>query len=125
MFTKIDKKVLIILIIALIAILVSVFLIYKYIDSIRNGVENTAGGIDTEEQKNEENLGKDNNLIPEIEIKTEAVTGGSSEESMLIVCLDKCGDGVCHDTKEECLPKDKNLNSICPETKEDCPQDCK
>lgn len=118
MFTKIDKKVLTILIIALIVILVSTFLIYKYISSSKTGVENTAGGVNTEEQKNQENL-----LTPQIEIEAEAVTGDSSSGGMLIVCLDKCGDSICQKIDEKC--QSQSLNCICPETKEECPQDCK
>jgi flagellar basal body-associated protein FliL len=124
MFTKIDKKVLIILIIALIAILASVFLIYKYIGSSKNDVENTVGGS-TEEQTNKENLSGDNNddnLIPQIEIEAEGVANGSNNGGMLTVCVEKCGDGVCQETNEKCQ---NSLNCACPETSDKCPQDCK
>jgi len=126
MFTKIDKKVLIILIIAIIAILVSAFFIYKYAGSVKNGVEDTAGGIDTEGQS-QQNLSEENNddSTPQIEIKAEAVTGNSNGESMLLVCLDKCGDNICQDTEKEWTQENENANSICPETFEECPQDCK
>jgi len=125
MFTKIDKKVLIILIITLIIILASVFLIYKYIGSGKTGVENTTGGVSTEEQKNQENSSKDNNTddsTPQVEIKAEGITGDPSNGGMLIVCVDKCGDGVCQPAGTACVD---SLNCICAETKADCPGDCK
>jgi len=124
MFMKIDKKILIILIIALIAILASAFLIYKYIGSNKTGMENTAEGS-AEEQINQENLSGDSNndnLIPQIEIEAEGITNGSNNGGTLTVCVEKCGDGVCQETNEKCQ---NSLNCACPETPDKCPQDCK
>ncbi|TSC94499.1 MAG: hypothetical protein CEN87_468 [Parcubacteria group bacterium Licking1014_1] len=99
MFSKIDKKVLITLIIVLAVILLVSFFAYKYFKEIKITVEDSAGGANIE--------------APEIEIEP---------QPGLFICADKCGDGLCQTSDPEC--KD-NMNCVCPETKEECPEDCK
>jgi len=124
MFLKMDKKILITLIIVLVTILLAVFLFYKYIGSIVIEVENTAGGSNTEMQLEQQSSGDEDitDLMPEIEVQANS---DSNDAEMLIVCLDKCGDSICHDTEKEWQQEDKNSNSICPENPQECPQDCK
>ena len=65
--------------------------------------------------------GTDN--APQVQVQAEgAVTQSDNGAGMLLVCVDKCGDGVCQKSDPEC--KD-NLNCVCLETPQDCPQDCK
>ena len=45
-----------------------------------------------------------------------------NENSVLLVCVDKCGDGVCQEVATDC--KEGNLNCACLENITDCPQDC-
>ena len=52
---------------------------------------------------------------PQIELK--------GENHGLIICADKCGDGICQDKVVTCA--DGNLNCSCQESKEECPSDCK
>lgn len=48
MFSKIDKKVLIVSIIALAVVLLAGFFVYKYLNLVNTKVENSAGGVQTE-----------------------------------------------------------------------------
>lgn len=59
--------------------------------------------------------------IPQIEVQ--AVSGEESGGGSLIICVDKCGDGVCQKTDSAC--ERGNLNCVCLESPTDCPQDCK
>lgn len=58
---------------------------------------------------------------PQIEVKAipETENGGG----LLMVCVDKCGDGICQKAETAC--EGGNLNCVCFETPVDCPQDCK
>lgn len=101
-FLKIDKKILIILSIILIAVLIAGFFVYKYSKEVKTKVEN----IEKETPSvNSENQQAETNPQPDF-----------------TVCIDKCGDGVCQPAGAVC---DNNLNCTCPETKTDCPSDCK
>lgn len=119
MFPKIDKKILIILIIVLIAFLVAGYFVFKYTKEIRTRTQDLSDGANTEEEqseKTEPSLDEENSAV-EIEYpRIEA-----DPESGLFICVDQCGDKVCQTSDTEC--KD-NINCICPETKEDCPSDC-
>ncbi len=96
MFTKIDKKILIILAIAFVIILALGFLVYKYLNFSGVEVENSAGGVKTESELN---------------------------KGAVTVCLDECGNGKCQKLDPGCDVG--SLNCICAETPQDCPQDCK
>ena len=105
MFTKIDKKVLIIGAAFLILLLLGGFFVYKYLTQIRTEAGNVNDGVNTNNE----------NTTPGIEINGE-------NEGGLFICSDKCGDGICQQTaEEEC----DNLNCTCKEDKQECPQDCK
>lgn len=106
MLSKIDKKVVVIAVVFLVLLLVGGVFAYKYLTDIRTEVENTNGSENIENQNSE---GEAN-----IEIE-----GGT--QNGLIICSDKCGDGICQPPEEKC----DNLNCICKEDKQECPQDCK
>ena len=44
------------------------------------------------------------------------------ETRSLIICSDKCGDGICQLEPEETC---ENLNCICQENTQECPADCR
>lgn len=123
-FSKIDKKVLIILIIAVAVILLVGFMLYKSVADSANGPQNLTGGAQTENGVlGDENKPADN--TPQIEIKADGVQAqGGTGTGMLTVCLDKCGDGICQATDSYCS-ENNSLNCICVETPQECPQDCK
>jgi len=123
MFSKIDKKVLIILIVFLIVVLFAGFFVFKYLKEIKTTVQDSLGGTNTEESgqqdnnselsPNEEEQSSIDTLSPQIEIES---------QPGLSICADKCGDGVCQASDPECK---NSMNCVCPETKQDCPSDCK
>lgn len=126
-FSKVDKKVLIILIVVLVAILLVGFMVYQYVAGSNVKVQNLTGGAQTEKKSNnafgDQNKTATNAPQAQIEIggvQAQGDTGGGT----LSVCLDKCGDGICQKTDSNC-GKDNNLNCICPEIPQECPQDCK
>lgn len=120
MFPKIDKKILIILIIVLVIFLFAGYFVFKYTRDIRTRAEDSIGGANTEQQEqqgNKEPSLDEENYSVEIEyprVKTEPQSG-------LFICVDQCGDKICQTSDAEC--KD-DLNCICAETKTDCPSDC-
>ncbi|MCX6724375.1 MAG: hypothetical protein NT155_04415 [Candidatus Staskawiczbacteria bacterium] len=118
MFSKIDKKVLLTLIVALVAILLSGFIIYKYTVNPAPvvKVQNLTGGAKTDSKSSPKPIVD----APTVEIQAQ----GGSGAGFLSICLDRCGDGTCQKTDPNCGKKD-NLNCICPETHQECPQDCK
>ena len=99
MFTKIDKKILIISIIAFVAILLIGFLVYRNL---------SFGGAKVES----------NNSSSQVEIETK----GTNNKGTITVCVDECGNGVCQKVNPYCAD---NLNCVCEETPQECPQDCK
>lgn len=112
-FSKIDKKILIILSVILVVVLIAGFFVYKYLKDVERTVQNNQEEviIETPEQEQEQspvNLGN-------LQIETQPQPG-------LTICVDKCGDGVCQALDPEC--KD-SMNCTCAETKVDCPGDCK
>lgn len=114
MFTKIDKKVLIILVVALVIILLAGFAVYKYFV-----------GAKTEAPAADNNSIQNNNSQPQVQIQAGGIQiEGDNGGGTLSVCMDKCGDGICQKTDPNCGEGD-NLNCICPETLQECPQDCK
>jgi|SRR3989344_2209873 len=116
MFTKIDKKILITLIIFLILIAAAVFFAYKYL------VNNSPEKKITEEQEISSDISNTPEQTPNIKLQNPNIEIQGIGAATLTVCLDRCGDGVCQKTNDNC--KDGNLNCICPETVNECPQDC-
>lgn len=134
-FSKIDKKVLFILIIIIAIILLVGFIVYQYVaggyPSGRVNVQNLIGGAQTEKKSDNTSDDQGNPVInaPQVQIQAGGVQaqgepGGYPGLGTLSVCSDKCGDGVCQKTDSNC-DKDNNLNCICLETPQECPQDCK
>ncbi|MEK7658747.1 MAG: hypothetical protein AAB352_02660 [Patescibacteria group bacterium] len=127
MFTKIDKKILLISAVLLIIFLIVGFFIYKNL--IESSATNDEKGdvIETQDQQKIEEAPQNSNLqnnspeitIPEGGIKTDNGNTGAG----LSICSDRCGDGVCQKSDSEC--KVDSLNCVCQETKEECPNDCK
>lgn len=103
-----NKKILIVFIIGLIAFTAAGFFVFKYSREVKTAVENSANT--EEEESGLEIIGS-----PQAEIETTQGVG-------LFVCVDKCGDGVCQLSDPEC---EDNLNCVCGETKEECPADCR
>ena len=120
MFSKIDKKVLIVSGAIIVAILLVVFAVYKYSANSGTEVQNITGGAQTEVQSPTDQSSN----IPQVQIEAGGIqTEGGSGQGMLTVCMDKCGDGVCQETDPNC-GENSNLNCVCPETPQECPQDC-
>ena len=97
----------------------SVFFVYKYTTETAMKAENI-----NDEAKIKAPL--DGILDKTEESKLEGMPGVQTEgtdSERLIICADKCGDGVCQKTDPTC--EKGNLNCVCAETKQDCPQDCK
>lgn len=122
-----DKKILIILIVALTIILVIGFIIFNYVNSSAVDVQNSIGGAQTEQKT--ENISADNNTptvnTPQEQIEVDGIqVEGIMGAGTLSVCLDKCGDDICQKTDPSC-GTDNNLNCICLESPQECPQDCK
>jgi len=121
MFSKVDKKILLILIVVIAAVLLVGFMVYQYMVSPATKMQNSTGGAQTEVQGSP----KEDNNNPQVQVEVGGIQAqGGNGQGMLSVCLDKCGDGVCQKTDPNC-GKDNNLNCICPETPQDCPEDCK
>lgn len=113
MFSKIDKKILIWIVIALVVILLLGLAIYRYMKEGGIKVQDTAGGIGTEIENN----------TPQVQVQPEDIQAqGANGGGTLTVCVDKCGDGICQTSDPEC--KD-SMNCVCPENQQECPQDCK
>lgn len=113
-FSKIDKKVLTWLLIALIGIIVIGVAAYWYLGTTTE-VQNSAGGASTENQSED-----NSQSAPDVQI--EGVNAEGVQQGGLIICVDECGNGVCQPIDENC---NTNLNCICPETAQSCPDDCK
>lgn len=121
MFSKIDKKVLIFLIVVLIIIAVIGFWALKYLLNESNiNIENSIGGLNTENQEPDSQNNNQGDL-PDVQIEGVGVDGTESVQQGFSVCLDQCGDGVCQPAGTTCPD---NLNCPCAETLEDCPSDC-
>lgn len=115
MFSKIDKKILIWLIVAL--VIVALFGIAAYKRFAENAVEiqDFVGGDSIESPLGENDKDIDINL-GNVEVEGDNGSGG------LTICLDRCGDNVCQTQDSKC--PDGSFNCPCAETPQDCPQDC-
>ena len=116
-FSRIDKKVLMILVLTIIVVALFCLAVFKYLANSNIEVKNSAGGAQIEQQEQTNNT-------PEVEIEASGVeVQGQQGTGSLIICADKCGDLVCQTADTSC--EQGSLNCPCPETNQDCPQDCK
>lgn len=116
-FSKIDKKILIALVVILAVIIIAGCFVYKYLVNLGSSVENSIGGTNTENiQQLDQGTGDNIQVTPD-GIQADGTNGGGT----LTVCSDKCGDGVCQTSDPEC----NDLNCTCVEDPQECPQDCK
>ena len=117
-----NKKTLIILVIAIAVVLAAGIFAYSYFNSQKSQAPNFAAEneIKTEPPSGQE-LGTSGELeTPQVEMQAEVQ--GTNGGGGLTVCQDKCGDGICQAPDLNCK---NNFNCVCPEAKTDCPQDCK
>ena len=105
----ITKKIIIISVVILAVILIGGFGAYK-LWLAGSDVQNAGDQEPVNTQEDSSEFG-----APDIDYEVE---GGGG----LVICSDKCGDGVCQSTEDkEC----KNVNCVCLENRAECPQDCK
>jgi len=124
MFSKIDKKILtIVLVFFVVILLIGVFIYINLNNNKPNpNIENSLGGTNTESPAgNEQNTNPGNNQ-PQVEVKVEP-DNSSNSIGTFTICVDECGNGVCQAYDPDC--ETEGLNCICSETHQDCPQDCK
>jgi regulatory protein YycI of two-component signal transduction system YycFG len=114
-FSKIDKKILIIVGIIAIIILIAIFFAFKYSklvgETVRNEEESTTTGASNSDQ-----------IQPSISLEGIQIETDSGLQSDFTICVQQCGDGICQPAGTICID---NLNCVCAETKMDCPNDCK
>lgn len=128
MFTKIDKKVLIVAIVVLLLVLGVVFFAYTYLVSGKKDLNSNNSQATQQQtiQAPQDNTQENNPIIEELEkpqIQFQNPTIGTQEKGSLMICADKCGDGICQKAGEVC-PENDHLNCACGETIQECPQDC-
>ncbi len=120
MFTKINKKIIIIFLIVLALVLVTGFVLCKYV--LGKKYLNSSNGAVIQQQQASP-APQDNSPFkinaPKTELQTPTQPKGS-----LMICTVRCGDGICQRAGEVC-PQNDNLNYACAETHANCPQDCK
>ncbi len=118
MFSKIDKKVLVVAIVILIVVLVAGFFVYKYFILDRKDMNSTTNqqAVQPTQQSN----------LPIIEgpkVELQSPTVQTQQQDSLMICADRCGDNICQKAGQIC-PSNDNLNCACAETHADCPKDC-
>lgn len=112
MFSKIDKKVLIISVVVIAVIILASYLLYQYMSGSVATVKNSTDGAQTEQE------------TPQVQIQADGIqVQGDNNRGSLTICMDECGNGVCQKSDPKCDSGD--MNCICPETHQECPQDCK
>lgn len=120
---KIDKKILIMLVVILIAVLSAGFFVFKYLKEIKTVPQDSAL---QESLEKEEKADEDFELLPSEEEQPSIDAGSlqieTEQQAGLFICVDKCGDNICQASDPECK---NNMNCVCLETKEECPKDCK
>jgi hypothetical protein len=104
-----NKKTLLILVIAFVVLFVAGFFIFQYTDKIESVQGNPAGSQETESSPANNETG------------SEKIEEATKPTGSLLICADKCGDGICQISNENC----GEIDCICLETPQDCPQDCK
>lgn len=123
MFAKTDKKIVIISLVALVLILGPVFIIYKYVFL---GKKDLNSNYNTTIQQRISQTPQENNPLkieaPQVKLQNPAIQ--TQKKGSLMICADKCGDGICQKAGQVC-PEGDNFNCACAETSSDCPQDCK
>lgn len=125
MFSKIDKKVLIVSAVALVIILLAGFFVFRYLNQIKaTETQNSLGGASIDNSAEQKNNSAQQTSPVDIGAGGVEVNGGSGGNGGdgFTVCADRCGDGICQKPDPSCKGK---LNCTCPETPQDCPQDCK
>ena len=117
-----NKKTYIILTIVIVLILAG-FAFYKY--SIDN--RNLQNENNPENNESQQDVNQNNNQVEIKEIEVEgsnnlngSINGG--DQGGLVVCVYKCGDGVCQKKDNTCDPN--GLSCICEENIQECPEDC-
>ncbi|MBM3206053.1 MAG: hypothetical protein FJZ43_00310 [Candidatus Staskawiczbacteria bacterium] len=111
-----NKKFLLISIVGIVLAVIGALLAYSYI--FQNN-ETNLDFIESKNTQNQTNNSNDSNVgIDGIELKT-----SNEVKEGLIICSDKCGDGICQDKNSMC--EDGSLNCICIESALDCPSDCR
>ena len=55
-------------------------------------------------------------------VGVEVEATSTSPKGMLLVCIDKCGDGICQNVA---ACEEGDMNCVCTENKQECPADCK
>ncbi len=108
-FSKIDKKILIIIGVILIIVLIAAFFVYKYSKDVGKTVQNKEGEVEIKTSGEQ------------IITPSENTQNQNQPKGTLTVCADKCGDGICQPAGTIC---EDNLNCVCAETKINCSQDC-
>lgn len=100
-----NKKIILILIITFAVFFIAGVLIFQYINKIDSAENRSADAV--------ENLESNQSSME----KTEPV---EKPKGSLSICMDKCGDGICQISNEDC----GEIDCICLETPQDCPKDC-
>jgi len=128
-----NKKYIILGVVALVLILGGLAF-YQYSISNTKNIQMQQENNTVNNDSTQQNAGQDQNSKPldnqaQMEgIKTNGSgnsnsSGNTGPQGGLIVCVDKCGDGVCQKDNTSC--DSKSLNCTCQESFQECPQDCK
>lgn len=116
------KKQIITLVILIGVVLLGGFAVYYFMPTANEDAQNTENA----ENQDTPDTQVVNPLVPppSVQLESGGITAeGTSGESMLIACVDSCGDGVCKNTGPDCNAN--TLNCVCPENPQSCPEDCR
>ncbi len=114
MFSKIDKKVLVIAAVVLALVALAGIGIYRQFMQNQVDIQNFAGGASTQNPDQNSDDGQ---------AQIELITTDQPNSGGLTICKDECGNGTCQIEDPDC-PEEPSMNCICSETKENCPADC-
>ncbi|MEK7664914.1 MAG: hypothetical protein AAB361_02110 [Patescibacteria group bacterium] len=122
MFLKTDKKILIMLVVIILVSLLAGVFIFKYLKETREKIQEYSKEEATgdQEELDENFLQPQEEEQPSFEVEISNPEAGAKPG--FFICQDKCGDGVCQISGQECQ---EEMNCACLETKEECPADCK
>lgn len=115
-----DKKLIIIGIVVVVLVLGGLA-IWKY--SINNNASPTPESNANVEPSPAPADQGDNNIQVQVDGISAKGSDGNGVQGGLIICVDKCGDGICQKADTTCPAGSSNC--VCAETKNDCSQDCK